>query len=70
MLASGGPDGIVNQIHYYPPSQEINGVVVCPICDSATAGKLRITVYNPTNGTRSNGDIYRWNAVGLPPGMM
>lgn len=70
MLASAGPDGIANQIHYYPPSMEVNGVVICPICDSATAGQMRVTVYNPTNGTRSEGDIYRWNTVGLWPGMM
>ena len=70
MLASAGPDGDFNQLHYYPPSVEVGGTVVCPVCDSATAGKLRITIYSPTNGTSSRGDLYRWNAVGLPPGMM
>ncbi len=70
MLASAGPDAQFNQLHYYPPSVEVGGTVVCPVCDSATAGALRITIYSPTNGTSSRGDIYRWNATGLPPGMM
>ncbi len=70
MLASAGPDGDFNQLHYYPPSTEVGGTVVCPVCDAATAGALRITIYSPTNGTSSRGDIYRWNATGLPPGMM
>lgn len=70
MLTSAGPDAQFNQIHYYPPSVEVGGTVVCPVCDAATAGALRITIYTPTNGVSSRGDIYRWNATGLPPGMM
>ena len=70
MVASAGPDGDFNQIHYYPPSMEVGGIVVCPVCDAATAGKLKITIYSPTNGTSSRGDIYRWNTAGVPAWMM
>ena len=70
MLASSGPDRNLWQVHYYPPSLEAGGRIICPICDPAIARTLPIIIYNATNGTNSEGDIYRWNTPRLMPGMM
>lgn len=60
MLASAGPDGILNQIHYFPPNTEGSGTY-CPHCNPGWQPFLQIVVYDPTNGTVSAGDIYRWD---------
>lgn len=62
MIASAGPDGILNQIHYYPPHRTAQNAADCPVCAPALAGLLRVTPYNPSNGVMSEGDIYRWSA--------
>ena len=59
MLVSAGPDRVLNQLHYYPPAHGMSGAG-CPVCDPALASVLSITVYDPTNGVVSEGDIYRW----------
>ena len=61
MIASSGPDGILNQIHYFPPDITHTGGTDCPVCAPALAGLLTVTLYNPSNGIISTGDIYRWS---------
>lgn len=61
MVASSGPDGILNQIHYYPPAVTHTGGSDCPVCAPALSNLLTVVVYNPSNGIISNGDIYRWS---------
>lgn len=61
MIASAGPDGILNQIHYFPPSTTHTGGEDCPVCAPALADLLSVTPYNPSNGIISEGDIYRWS---------
>jgi len=62
MLAGAGPDNTLGQVHYYPGTQKHGlGPADCPICDPVLADLLRVTVYDPTNGTISDGDIYRWS---------
>jgi type II secretion system protein G len=62
MLASAGPDGILNQIYYYPPAVTHTGSSECPVCAPALADLLTVTLYNPSNGIVSRGDIYRWSS--------
>ncbi len=61
MIASSGPDSRLAQIYYYPPDIKHSGGSDCPVCDSALSGFLSVTIYNPSNGTVSRGDIYRWS---------
>ena len=61
MVASAGPDGVLNQIHYHPPLASMGGSD-CPVCGPELAEILRVTIYDPTNGTLSRGDIYRWSS--------
>jgi type II secretion system protein G len=61
MIASSGPDGILNQIHYYPPAVTHTGGSDCPVCAPALSNLLTVLIYNPSNGIISNGDIYRWS---------
>lgn len=61
MLASSGPDGILNQIHYYPPAITHTGGSDCPVCAPALSNLLTVILYNPSNGLISNGDLYRWS---------
>ncbi len=61
MIASSGPDGILNQIHYYPPAVTHTGGSDCPVCAPALSNLLTVTLYNPSNGIISNGDLYRWS---------
>ena len=64
MLASSGPDNLLNQVHYYPgmPKHGL-GPIDCPICDPVLSELLSVTLYDPTNGTISYGDIYRWSLL-------
>lgn len=59
MLASAGPDKILRQIYYYPPSTT-QRTANCPVCDPVIAPQAQVVIYDPSNGTISNGDIYRW----------
>lgn len=61
MIASSGPDGILNQIHYYPPAVTHTGGSDCPVCSPALSNLLTVILYNPSNGIISHGDIYRWS---------
>ncbi|RJP20071.1 MAG: type II secretion system protein [Candidatus Omnitrophota bacterium] len=61
MIASSGPDGILNQIHYFPPAVTHTGGSDCPVCAPALSNLLTVTLYNPSNGILSNGDLYRWS---------
>lgn len=58
MLASSGPDGQFFQIHYWPPGPGVDGGI-CPVC-GPELGIEEAVVYDPTNGTVSAGDIYRY----------
>ncbi len=64
MLASAGPDGLLEQVHYYPPGPESRSGSNCPMCGPEMQSVLGVTVYDPTNGSRSRGDLYRWDAMG------
>lgn len=59
MLASSGPDEVLFQIHYWPPGPGMDGGN-CPIC-GPEMGIDPAIAYNPTNGTYSGGDIYRYS---------
>ena len=59
MLASAGPDEVLFQIHYWPPGPGMDGGN-CPIC-GPEMGIDPAIAYNPTNGTYSGGDIYRYS---------
>ena len=59
MIASAGPDQRLSQIHYYPPLGVSDGAD-CPVCDPSLVELLSPVVYDPSNGTVSAGDIYRW----------
>lgn len=61
MVASAGPDGWLAQAHYYPPVHGLGGSD-CPICGPELASILQVIVYDPTNGTISEGDLYRWTS--------
>ena len=64
MIASSGPDGVLSQIHYYPPLAAFSGGAAdCPICSPELASILSVVVYDPTNGAISAGDIYRWSSA-------
>lgn len=59
MLASSGPDSVFFQIHFWPPGPGTNGGD-CPVC-SSDLGIDPAIHYDPTNGTTSDGDIYRYS---------
>lgn len=61
MIASSGPDGVLDQVHYFPPLAGMGGSD-CPLCGPELASLLAVIVYDPTNGTVSAGDIYRWSS--------
>jgi type II secretion system protein G len=61
MLASSGPDSVFFQIHYWPPGPGVDGGD-CPIC-GPEMGIDPAFPYDPTNGTVSAGDIYRYSGA-------
>ncbi len=62
MISSAGPDNRLDHLHYYPPLAGFGGSD-CPICGPELADLLAVTVYDPTNGTISAGDLYRWSST-------
>lgn len=62
MIASAGPDGLLEQVHYFPPLAGFGGSD-CPVCGPELASILSVIVYDPTNGTVSQGDVYRWSST-------
>jgi prepilin-type N-terminal cleavage/methylation domain-containing protein len=64
MVASAGPDGFLQQIHYYPAIAGMSGSHQCPVCDVDLLDEIVSVPYDPTNGTVSAGDIYRWSSGG------
>lgn len=61
MVSSSGPDGLLQYFGYYPQS-EVEGKELCAVCNISTPTiKLIATVYDPSNGLRSLGEIIRWS---------
>lgn len=61
MVSSSGPDGLLEYFAYYPQS-ETEGEELCAVCNIDAPGvMLMATVYNPSNGLQSGGEIIRWS---------
>ncbi|MEW6234096.1 MAG: prepilin-type N-terminal cleavage/methylation domain-containing protein [Candidatus Omnitrophota bacterium] len=61
MVSSSGPDGLLQYFAYYPQTL-VEGTELCSICKIQTpAVKLMATVYHPSNGVVSAGEIIRWS---------
>mgnify|MGYP006272929801 CR=1 FL=1 len=60
MVTSSGPDGMLEYFAYFP--QDVTeGEELCAVCNiDAPAIELVATVYDPSNGLKSPGEIIRW----------
>lgn len=60
MITSSGPDGLILYLAYYPQTAT-ESEDLCAVCNIQTPSiQLIATVYHPSNGLISRGDIIRW----------